>query len=281
MLKHETLKYHQNATRCIQEMLKDSNHLILEDEYCPKGHRPVYCMGDLFQSRPSHYQCLHNGNLFSNGLIACWPSTVSKTKIFKSGAKGLYLKKGTLLGPYPGKIYPPNHDQDDMYTFGVVINEQEYNLTPNNPQQTFLPLINSISFDPFDSCQCRFEKFLHKVLAPLNKDFCFYIPSSELNIEPISIDGIIFYKIIKPIQLGDELVSNYKQQYLAGLTEKIIFPRWRQKLVKHKLLYYRIILEWYRLHYYANTAPREIQKEYLDKINQATRAIIKLTKNKL
>jgi len=284
-LKKMTAKYHQNANICIQGILNDSKNLILEDEFC-HNNNVVFCMGDLFQSKPSIYKCLYSGKFLTNGLIACWPpnlnekaNTVPKRKLFKTCAESAYIKKGTLLGPYPGKIYAPNNNEDDMYTFGVIIDEKDYNLIPKNPQQTFLPLINSISFDLYDSCQCNFEKFLNKVLAPLNKNFCFYIPSSELNVEPISIDGIIFYHTIKPIKNGDELVSNYKQQYLAGLTERMVFPRWKIKLVKHKLLYYRIILEWYRLHLNANVAPQEVQKEYQEKIIQATSAIIRLTKN--
>jgi hypothetical protein len=292
-LKKMTAKYHQNANVCIQGMLNDSKNLILEDEFCDNNN-VVFCMGDLFQSKPSNYKCLYSGKLLTNGLIACWPSnlnqradTVPKRKLFKFGQDGSYIKKETLLGPYPGKIYTPNRNEDDMYTFGVIIDKKDYNLIPINPQQTFLPLINSISFDLYDSCQCNFEKFLDKVLAPLNKNFCFYIPNSELNVEPISIDGIIFYNTIKRIKNGDELVSNYKQQYLAGLTERMVFPRWKIKLVKHKLLYYRIILEWYRLHLnhlnkdatIGQDQKQELEQKYLDQIIRATSKIIQLTNN--
>jgi len=294
-LKKLTAKYIQNAMACIQGILNDSNNLILEDEFClDKKNSVVFCMGDLFQSKPSIYKCLYNGKFLTNGLIACWPpnlkekaNTVAKRMLFKFGHDGSYIKKGTLLGPYPGKIYSPINNEDDMYTFGVIIDEIDYNLIPKNPQQTFLPLINSISFDLYDSCQCDFEKFLNKVLAPLNKNFCFYIPSSELNVEPISIDGIIFYNTIKPIKNGDELVSNYKQQYLGGLTVRMVFPRWKVKLAKHKLLYYRIIVEWYRL--YLNNLNKdanieakkkqELEQEYLDQIIRATNKIIQLTNN--
>jgi len=256
-----TKQYHKKYHQAMESFQQQRLHLIAEPT-CVNSKNPSFpLMSDNFKVCSSNYPCLKSKGLLPNGLISTSP-----------------IKKGTLLGPYPGNIRLPNSDLDDMYTYLVTLNDKEYNLTPTDVNATYLPRINSISFDYEDPCQSRFEKFLKQVIGKRNQDCSFYIPSNEINVEGIGENGCIFYKIKKSIPAGKELISNYKSQYLGLMMQKYVFPKWK-KMLSHskedKILYQIIMREWYRLNLkYSNDENKFTCEDHLKKTNQVLKKLL-------
>jgi hypothetical protein len=256
-----TKQYHKKYHQAMESFQQQGVPLIAEPT-CVGSKSSIFpLMSDHFKVCSSNYPCLKSKGLLPNGLISTSP-----------------IKKGTILGPYPGDIRLPNSDLDDLYTYSVTLNDKEYNLTPPDVNATFLPRINSISFDYEDVCQSRFEKFLHKVIGDRNQDFSFYIPSSEINIKAIGFDDCIFYQAKKSIPAGKELISNYKSQYLDIMMQKYVFPKWKKMLshsMQDKILYQIIMHEWYKLNQkYSNDENKSICEEHLKKTCQELKKLL-------
>ena len=181
---------------------------------------------------------------------------------------GLFAKvlipKNTLMGPYPAFLYKDDPDHPTQRSFDLDLKGKKYNWDigvdlKHTGSAHYLDYVNSITLDVGDPSHRRFEIFLKEVLTQLGKNpEDFIVPSERLNCTSVNIDPTLkqltesyqggwFYKTLKPIEAGEEMVINYGKGYLNHLVSTLLYSDWKERLSgtdEEKIAFHRLSLCW-------------------------------------